>query len=62
VYVTRNVSLFSYSSSSSSKLTTRSEGVLEYWSTVPVFELHLATARLGMLKGRQICGTNSLFV
>jgi hypothetical protein len=26
---------------------------LEYWSTVPVFELHLATARLGMLKGWQ---------
>jgi hypothetical protein len=36
----------------SSKLTTRSEGVLEYWSTVPVFELHLATARLGMLKAQ----------
>jgi hypothetical protein len=36
----------------SSKLATRSDGVLEYWSTVPVFELHLATARLGKLKGR----------
>jgi len=27
-----------------------------------VFELHLATARLGMLKGPQILGTGGLFV